>query len=57
MSFCGGNAILKTIEPDFRKGAFRRIFVCVTGHEFIEEVDLQGEKRWVKEILEELKEK
>ena len=31
MSFCGDGSILKSIEPDFQKGSFRRIFVCKNG--------------------------
>ncbi|WP_290596529.1 MULTISPECIES: hypothetical protein [unclassified Archaeoglobus] len=54
--FCGEDAILKTIEPDFSKGVFRRIFRCRNGHEFDEESSLEEEKRWVREVFSELAE-
>ena len=53
-SFCGGDAILKTIEPDFRKGVFKRIFECKNGHEFSEEVSFDEERKWVKEVFDEI---
>ena len=54
--YCGEDAILKTIEPDFRKGVFRRIFECRNGHEFSEESGFEEEKKWVKEVFSELAE-
>jgi len=52
--FCKEDAILKTVEPDFSKGVFRRIFECKNGHEFGEEVSFDGERKRVKEIFEEI---
>ena len=52
--FCGEDAILKTVEPDFSKGVFKRIFECKNGHEFSEEVSFDEERKWVKEVFEEL---
>jgi len=54
--YCGEDAILKTIEPDFSKGVFRRVFECRNSHEFSEESSFDEEKRWVKEVFSELAE-
>ena len=54
--YCGEDAILKTIEPDFSKGVFRRVFECKNGHEFTDESSFDEEKRWVKEVFSELAE-
>ena len=54
--YCGEDAILKTIEPDFGKGVFRRVFECRNSHEFSEESSFDEEKRWVKEVFSELAE-
>jgi len=43
--YCGEDAILKTIEPDFRKGVFRRIFECRNGHEFSEKNSFEEEEK------------
>ncbi len=52
--FCKEDAILRMIEPDFRKGVFRRVFTCKKGHEFKEENSFDEERKWVKEVFEEL---
>ena len=52
--FCKEDAILKMIEPDFQRGIFKRIFECKNGHEFSEEVSFDEERKWVKEVYEEL---
>ena len=52
--FCKENAILKIIEPDFQRGVFKRTFKCKNGHEFSEEVSFDEERKWVKEVFEEL---
>ncbi len=52
--FCKEEAILRIIEPDFKKGVFRRVFVYKNGHEFSEEVSFDEERKWVKEVFEEL---
>ena len=54
--FCGEDAILRNIEPDFSKGVFRRIFQCRNGHEFSEESSFDEERKWVKEVFSELEE-
>ena len=54
--FCGEDAILRNIEPDFSKGVFRRIFQCRNRHEFSEESSLDEERKWVKEVFSELAE-
>jgi len=54
--FCGEDAILRNIEPDFSKGVFRRIFQCRNGHEFEEESSFDEERKWVKEVFSELAE-
>jgi len=52
--FCKEDAILRTVEPDFSKGVFRRIFECKNGHEFSEEASFDEERKWVKEVFEEI---
>jgi len=52
--FCKEDAILRMIEPDFRKGVFRRVFVCKNGYKFKEENSFDEERKWVKEVFEEL---
>jgi len=52
--FCKEDAILRMMEPDFKKGVLRKVFVCKNGHEFSEEVGFDEERRWVKEIFGEL---
>jgi len=52
--FCKEDAILRTVEPDFSKGVFRRIFECKNGHEFSEEISFDEERKWVKEVFEEI---
>ncbi|RLI73340.1 hypothetical protein DRP04_15915 [Archaeoglobales archaeon] len=52
--FCGEDAILRNIEPDFSKGVFRRIFQCRNKHEFSEESSFDEERKWVREIFSEL---
>jgi len=52
--FCQADSILRSIEPDFQKGVFRRIFVCRNGHEFTEETKFEEERKWMREIMEKL---
>lgn len=52
---CGSDAILRYIEPDFKKGVFKRIFICKNGHEFKEEIEIAKERKWMREIIEGLK--
>jgi len=52
--FCGEDAILRNIEPDFSKGVFRRIFQCRNGHKFSKEISFDEERKWIKDVFEEL---
>ncbi|ADC64603.1 hypothetical protein Ferp_0427 [Ferroglobus placidus DSM 10642] len=54
--FCGEDAILSNIEPDFSKGVFRRIFRCRNGHKFEEKSSFDEERKWVKDVFSELAE-
>ena len=53
---CGEEAILRSVEPDFKKGVFRRIFECRNGHRIEEESSFDEERKWIKEVFSELAE-